>query len=396
MSLPSLEDATLRERKLPAQPTGAAKPSLGSRVLLAVASIAFTVFIIEFPAFINIVDYGATMGSARGVLNVGDPGLLQIHRPHAHSSGESLGGNAAMYYRIPRSDLTLFRWNLKYDQNGFRNDSDLTKANMVVLGDSMVEGMTVPTPQLMTSLLAHLRSETVANLGQVAYGPQQELIVLKRYGLSLGPRTVIWMFFEGNDLTDVVHYRNAIENQGSFSRSFLRRSLTVHLLRLIKRRFFTPDERPPGVRRAGVTQGEGKKLTIYFTEQSAPLTNEDLGALDETTRIITTAHDLCVTQSARLVFVFIPDKFRVFHDFCSFPEGSQCRNWVVSDLPERMQKAVTSIAPDIGYVDLTPNLADAVKRGQLPYYPDDLHWSPEGHKVAAAAINDYLSSNQPK
>lgn len=396
MSLPSLEDATLRERKLPAQPTGAAKPSLGSRVLLAVASIAFTVFIIEFPAFINIVDYGATMGSARGVLNVGDPGLLQIHRPHAHSSGEGLGGNAAMYYRIPPSDLTLFRWDVKYDQNGFRNDLDLKSADMVVIGDSFVEDIPTPTAQLMTSLLAHSRGETVANLGQLAYGPQQELIVLKRYALPLSPRTVIWMFFEGNDLTDVIHYRAAMKSQGSFSRGFPRRSLTVHLLRLIKRRFFTPDERPPGVRRAGVIQGQGKKLTIYFTDPSAPLTGEDLSALDETTRIIATAHNLCATQSARLVFVFIPDKFRVFHDFCSFPEGSECRNWVVSDLPERMQKAVTSIAPDIGYVDLTPNLADAVKRGQLPYYPDDLHWSPEGHKVAAAAINDYLSSNQPR
>jgi len=27
-----------------------------------------------------------------------------------------------------------------------------------------------------------------------------------------------------------------------------------------------------------------------------------------------------------------------------------------------------------------------------PYYPDDDHWSPEGHQIAAEAINDYLSS----
>jgi len=391
--LPDLEDATLRaSEEVPAQPGGAAKPALGSRVLLVVASVVFTVFFIEFPALINIVDYGTTIGSARGVLNVGDPGLLQIHRPHAHSSGEGLGGNAAMYYRLPPSDLTLFRWDLKYDQNGFRNDRDLTRADMIVLGDSMVEGMTVPTPQLTTSLLAHLRNETVANLGQVAYGPQQELIVLKRYGMPLKPATVVWMFFEGNDLTDVVHYRNAMENQASFSRSLLRRSLTVHLLRLIKRRFFTPDERPAGARRSGVIQGQGK--TIYFTEPSAPLTGADLGALDETTEILATAHSLSAAQGARLVFVFIPDKFRVLHGFCSFPEGSECRNWVVNDLPERTRKAVTSIAPDIGYLDLTPNLVDAVKRGQMPYYPDDLHWSPEGHRAAAAAINDYLSLMQ--
>jgi hypothetical protein len=42
----------------------------------------------------------------------------------------------------------------------------------------------------------------VVNLGRGAYGPQQELIVLKRYGLAYRPRVVIWQLFEGNDLAD--------------------------------------------------------------------------------------------------------------------------------------------------------------------------------------------------
>jgi hypothetical protein len=39
---------------------------------------------------------------------------------------------------------------------------------------------------------------------------------------------------------------------------------------------------------------------------------------------------------------------------------------------------------------------DTVKGGTLPYYADDEHWSPEGHKVAAETINDYLISTQKK
>jgi len=46
----------------------------------------------------------------------------------------------------------------------------------------------------------------------------------------------------------------------------------------------------------------------------------------------------------------------------------------------------------MGYFDLTPALVDAAKRGELTYYPDDVHWSPEGQKVAAEAINSYLLS----
>jgi hypothetical protein len=89
-------------------------------------------------------------------------------------------------------------------------------------------------------------------------------------------------------------------------------------------------------------------------------------------------------------------KFRVFHSFCRFPQESKCRDRVVSDLPERLQKAVGSISSEIGYLDLTPALMDAVKGGTLPCYPDDEHWSPEGHKVAAETINDYLISTQKK
>jgi hypothetical protein len=362
------------------------------RILLVVVSFVFTLFLIEFPALVNIVDYKMILGSTWENLDISDPELLQIHRPHAHSSGVMRGGNISLFYRLPPSDLTLFRWDEKYDRNGFRNDLDLKSADMVVIGDSFVEGQTVPKPGLTTSLLARMRGEVVANLGQKGYGPQQELVVLKRYGLPLQPRTVVWMFFEGNDLMDVIGYRNAIGNQSNLWQNFVRRSFTRSAIRLVVRRFFTPAATRPGVKRSGVIQGQGKTLTIYFLRPSVALTGGELSALDETTRIIATGYNLCAAQGARFIFVFIPDKFRAFHNSCTFPEASECRNWVVNDLPERMRKAVTSIAPDIGYVDLTPNFIDAVRRGEVPYYSDDLHWTPEGHKIAADTINDYLLS----
>ena len=42
-------------------------------------------------------------------------------------------------------------------------------------------------------------------------------------------------------------------------------------------------------------------------------------------------------------------------------------------------------------MDLTPDLLNATKAGVLPYYPDDIHWSPDGHRIAATAINGYLN-----
>ena len=365
---------------------------LTSRCLLGLGSCLFMLSLLECAALLNIVDYRTLLGGTRWeALSKNDSELLYVHRPYAHSTGMTRGGDAGMYYRLPLSDLTLFRWNVQYDRNGFRNDLDLESADTVVVGDSFVEDIPTPLPQLMTSLLAQARGETVANLGQIAYGPQQELVVLKRYGLPLKPRTVVWMFFEGNDLTDVIHYRAAIASQNNPWSSFVRRSFTVAAAKLVKRRLFARDEKSPGIKRSGFVEGASSPTAVYFVNSGAPLNADDLGALAETSKIVAVANNLCTAQGARFVFVFIPEKFRVFRDLCSFPEASECRHWVLNDLPARMRQAITAMAPDLGYIDLTTNLKSAAQRGQLPYYPDDAHWTPAGHRVAAETINRYLS-----
>ncbi len=372
------------------------KSARARRFLLIPISVVFVLCLVEFPAFIEAFDYRALIGPEHlwWAPNTVDPELLQVHRPHAHQSGAARGGLISWGYQIPESDKVLYQWNVTYDNNGFRNQSDLKSAGTVVIGDSFVEALTVPDSQLTTSILARLQGDAVANLGQAAYGPQQELVVLKRYGLSLQPRTVIWMFSEASDLQDVVSYRNATSIPPSFWRAFYTRSFTRNALKQVKRIFFPP-LKPAGIKRAAVFQvADGSSRTLYFVYPSPPFSEKDLGAIDETARTIATAQTLSAAQGARLIFVFVPTKIRVFRDYCQFPQQSECRNWTVNDLPERLRKAVASISPGIGFLDLTPRLAEDAKNGALPYYPDDDHWSPEGHRIAAEAINDYLKSTE--
>jgi hypothetical protein len=378
--------------------------SEGSRhFVLFLASCMFALFLVELPAFIRVLDYRRIFKPLWGqdLTNIPDPELLHIKRPYTYYKGEARGGQIQLVCHLPASDMTLFRWDVKYDHNGFRNDIDLQRADIVVIGDSVVEGQTVSNAQVMTSVLARLQGKVVANLGQYAYGPREELVVLKRYGLPLRPRTVIWAFSEASDLKDVIHYDKTIAAgqklrsswfrfwSDAFDRSFTRNAL----LRL--REIVGPHLRPACITRCGVFQTpDGEKHITYFTYRAQPYTNDDLHALDETTRILADAYKLCAAQGSRLVFVLMPMKFRVFHAACQFPQESECRNWVLTDLPERFQKVVASISPEIGYLDLTPSLVDALKRGAVPAYPDDDHLSPEGHQAAAEGINDYLLSGE--
>ena len=183
------------------------------RILLVAASLAIGLFLIEIPALTGMVDYGRILGVNSQWIprnRVPDAELIHAGRPYARFSGSARGGSALLDYRIPQSGTTHYQWDVAYDGHGFRNRSDLASAAIAVIGDSFVEGMTVPENQLLTSVLARRENTTVANLGQSGYGPQQELVVLKRYALALHPRTVVWMFYEGNDLADVETYDRAL------------------------------------------------------------------------------------------------------------------------------------------------------------------------------------------
>ncbi len=329
----------------------------------------FALAVIELPALFNIVDYQAlefsgVWGNLR-FIRVPDPELTHIEPPHAHHSGSAYGGDAEAIYQIPPADRTLFQWNLKYDQHGFRNGIDLNSADTIVIGDSIVEGMTVSDAEVVTSVLEGLQGKTVANLAQYGYGPQQELAVLKRYGLRLHPRTVVWMFFEGNDLTDVIGYRQVIAHAPTFWHFFVQRSFSRFAYRAVKR--LVTARKIPGSKRSGVLQmakGEGRR--IYFSSPIHPLNASELDALGETTRIIANANELAARQGAHFLFVFVPEKFRVYGPFCQFPSGSECSRWVLSDLTERMRQSVASISPEVGYLDLTPVFQRAAQKERSP------------------------------
>ena len=367
------------------------------RLLLVGGACVFALLLFEMPALLNILDYHSleltgVWGNPRFIRSV-DPELRHIQPPHAHYTGASQGGDIESSYDVPAANRTAYHWDLQYDWHGFRNPADLHSAGIAMIGDSLIEGMTVPSPQIVSSLLANLQGDVVANFGQFGYGPQQELVVLKRYGLPLHPHTVVWLFSEGTDLSDAAGYRDLMRDPPGFWTFFVQRSFTRAVYHKIGQ--LLAPRKPPAIQRLGVVQTTGSPLEVYFSFPAHPLTAAERSGLEETRRAVATAHQLAAAQGARFVFVYGPEKFRAFRDFCKFPPESECRNWVLSDLPQVMRATITGISPDIGYLDLTPYLADAVKRGVPPYYTDDCHWSPEGHRVTAEAIHEFLAHVTP-
>jgi hypothetical protein len=102
------------------------------------------------------------------------------------------------------------------------------------------------------------------------------------------------------------------------------------------------------------------------------------------------AHAICRRQGAQLLVMFIPSRFRVYRDACTFEPDSPCRSWPVDDLPGALGAAVAADLPGVRFLDLTPRFRAEAAVGALLYLADDNHWSPRGHQVAAEELAPLL------
>ena len=358
---------------------------MAKRFLLTTVSIAFTVGFFELLVAARVVDFRTAFGTPvyepwAHPGNLLDKTLLHIHKPHDHW----------LWFGIDYS----------YDQHGLRNESDFETAELVVIGDSFIEGLGVSAADLLTAHLPKLLPSTVANLGQSWYGPQQELELLWRYGLPLRPKICVWTFFEGNDLADIARYNEATRDWENFSKrlhSFTERSFSKNAL-IAVRRLLESVKHSGAPKDSGLTEisgvfqlSTGEKKRLHFWYKGHHLSADDHRAVKELSSILRRAYEACCNSGAKFLVVLVPTKFRVYKEFAEFDSHARSRYWVVNGLPKMLEAVVRKKMPEAGFLDLTPAFKEQARRGSLVYFPYDSHWSPEGHRVAAAAIADFVT-----
>lgn len=380
------------------------RDEIRSQFLLMTLSLGVVWSLVEMPAFLKLIDYRKTF-SISGELLWQRPGYLPdaelIYRPEPHHEAkiQFSRGNIGEALCLPTHPSEPFE--VKYDKNGFRNEEDLTSVEIAVIGDSYVESPMMPASQLATAKLSRLMRMPVANLGQSGYGPQQELVVLKRYAFPLHPKTIIWMFYEGNDLLNARDYADMVSllrsNSDSLD-SFWDRAFTKNVLSWLMRSFKecvpNPREKSQSAR-ATVRDREGKEHSLYINKErshSVNLTKQEIEDLQTTISVIEEAYRLVQHEGVRFMVVFAPHTLRVYHNTANFHriDGGKFR-WDLNDLPERFRQMVAEISPEIEYVDLTPSLQLAARESTLVFLPDDTHWTSEGHRVVAETLAKALT-----
>lgn len=366
------------------------------RALATTGTLVTLLVLLELPATIGLVSY-APLLEQTGIANAFVADVeLSFRRPANVTWTGQVQGDVVSGWNLPPENTSPVTFTT--DARGFRNRQTHEQADVVLLGDSYVEGWYVSDEETAAVVLEQRLGRPVANLGVSGFGTLQELAVLRRYGLPLRPKLVAWFFFEGNDLYDDQEFENALiylREHGGYNadpvqpvrldwRRFQRASFVRNAYGLLRRTTH------PLIRQALPPHGWYRDWTgamhrlFYHNYAALPLTDYERERLDTTTSAFREGSTLAREHGVTITLFFVPIKFRVYGEFCTFARNSPCRHWQPWALPTRF--AALCAAEDLDCVDLSEPMRDAAEAGQLLYAAEDSHWNPAGHAFVAEQV----------
>jgi hypothetical protein len=174
----------------------------------------------------NALNSDATVDT-RGVLEVVSEIRAKGEKAFPHLTGPLLSevrievnGGRVMPLSPSPANVTIIFCNetgeyVRYqsDERGFNNPRGLWGAkafDIVLIGDSFVHGACV-APVMTISGRLRSRWPATLNLGVAGAGPLFELAVLREYAAEIRPKIVLWFFYEGNDLSDLLREQEVPE-----------------------------------------------------------------------------------------------------------------------------------------------------------------------------------------
>ena len=293
---------------------------------------------------------------------------------------------------------------------------------VLALGDSYVEGYTVPLEQTLTQRLEQgLRALAcrveVINGGTTGYSTDQEYLFYVNEGMRYSPRVVL-LFFYHNDVF--------FNDSESFYQGVAKPMFELHDGQLALKRQPVPSPNPRlaapeteeasehsrlasvqwlrdrlwfgaprlynrlgrlGLWEANRPVGARLEQRVYSKERIERLER----AWETTGALLTRFAEQTRTGGQRLLLVYVPARFevddsawRVTIEKYALREAEWDRGLVRARLASLARRA------GLPLLDLAPALRAAEGPLRTTYYPQDSHWNARGHQVAAEQVQGWL------
>ncbi len=283
------------------------------------------------------------------------------------------------------------------DEHGFHNPPGSWTAaatGVVLIGDSFMQGNCVGGEE---NIAARLRQSgaTVLNLGVDGSGPLAELAVFKEYVEAIRPDTVVWFYYEGNDLTKDLSLEmksdllRAYAMDGDFRQDLARRKeevaarLQTYLdqrMRETIARVDHPWERMLAAAKLFRLRGRlGLGPVSLGVVEGA--TDEQFALFRD---ILAAAAARTASWGGRLVFVYLPESDRYF--------GSNRDGQIRAHIRDRVLAIAAAL--DLPVIDVAEAFARAPDPRALFVYPGS-HYNAPGYALAARTVGDALAILAP-
>jgi hypothetical protein len=326
----------------------------------------------------GLVDWGALFAPSQPASD----GFGWRAQPHQSATGETYQ-DIATRVGLPSDPIPF---DFATDRHGFRNP-DGDPGDIILLGDSIVLGAQITRSKTVDAVLETLLDRPVMQVALLGLSVQEQHDMLAASGIDLSGKTVVQFFFEGNDLLDSAAYLGR-DGPGHGATGPASQSL-VRLLWSVAAA--ATDPTTPLESADYCLIGDQPYLFLWLRRSF----EGHMGQVSHVQDAIRNFSDSVRQAGGTYRLVFVPTKFRVLHNLCSFPPESGIAdvNAQLSTLPQSMQDF--SAAAGIPYLDLTEALTQAANSNQIPWFWGDTHWAEAGHAVAAQALKGWKVLAEP-
>jgi lysophospholipase L1-like esterase len=285
------------------------------------------------------------------------------------------------------------QWQIyRTDRHGFNNPDgqwDAKRPTIGMVGDSFAHGSCVPEQQNMAAVLrAHFAG--VINLGVGGSGPLLELAALTEYLPPLRPPVVLWVFFEGNDLTEDLPFErrspllNAYLRDDDFRQGLIARDhdIAVAMRPYLDQNLIAAMNRvdDPFEDTARYLSLDRVRELVGLGPLQIGLNSGDLGdEVDLFEQVLRKARDRVRAWGGRFYLVYLPESDRYLSRFGE------------SSVRQTIYRGVSAVArrADIPMIDVATTFSHDPSPATLYAYPG-AHFNAKGYRVAAEAIREAL------
>jgi hypothetical protein len=282
---------------------------------------------------------------------------------------------------------------IQTDSRGFNNPEDAWTTRpleIAAVGDSFAHGYCVPGGKSFMDLIRQ-RAGATLNLGIAGDGPLTMLATLKEYLPPLRPKTVLWFYFEGNDLVDLQTERKSAllrkYLQPGFSQPALERqididrAITAEIPALQQRDQLNLDVEAGNRIRYAVRsflkvtalRNRLSPLVASDPETQAAAADYETTNLQVFREILTEARTDVASWNGALYFVYLPEWAR-YTSFTSWGKEKRAE--------------VLRIVGDLGIplIDIDPVFRAQGDPLRLFPFRSSSHYSEEGHRLVAEEV----------